>query len=56
MVEPVNPMIITQAATFLSSHSQDQDYTPLWISKGLYTPHHIVKATIWSALFEYMEW
>ena len=56
MVEPIDPMIITQAATFLSSHSQDQDYTPLWISKGLYTPQHIVQATIWSALFAYMEW
>ena len=56
MVETVDPMIITQAAEFLSSHSQDQAYTPLWIGKGLYTPETIVKATIWSAQLQYMEW
>ncbi|MEP7290457.1 MAG: prenyltransferase/squalene oxidase repeat-containing protein [Chloroflexota bacterium] len=56
MVETVDPVIITQAAEFLSSHSQDRDYTPLWISKGLFTPYNIVQATIWSAQFQYMEW
>jgi halimadienyl-diphosphate synthase len=56
MVEGIDPTIITQAANFLSSHSQDQDYTPLWISKGLYTPHNVVRVAIWSTLFQYMEW
>lgn len=56
MVETVDPVAITQAAEFLSSHNQEQDYTPLWISKGLFTPQNIVKATIWSAQFQYMEW
>lgn len=56
MVEMVNPVVITQAAEFLSSHSLDQDYTPLWISKGLYTPDSIVRATIWSAKYQYAEW
>lgn len=56
MVEMVDPVIITQAADFLRSHSQDREYTPLWISKGLFTPHNIVQSTIWSALFQYMEW
>jgi halimadienyl-diphosphate synthase len=56
IVEMVDPVIITQAAEFLSSHSQEQDYTPLWISKGLYAPYNLVKATVWSALFQYMEW
>lgn len=56
MVEPVEPTIIEQGAQFLSSHIQDHEYTPLWISKGLYTPHNVVKAAIWSTLFQYMEW
>lgn len=56
MVDSVDPVIIRQAANFLSAHSREQDYTPLWISKGLYTPHNIVKATIWSALYQYLEW
>jgi halimadienyl-diphosphate synthase len=56
MVDVIDPEIITKAAEFLSSHNHNQDYTPLWISKGLYTPHNVVKATIWSAQFQYMEW
>ncbi len=56
MVDVIDPEIITRAAEFLSTHSQDQDYTPLWISKGLFAPHNIVKATIWSAQIQYMEW
>lgn len=56
MVDTVDPAIIRQAADFLSAHSMNQDYTPLWISKGLFAPHNIVKATIWSALYQYMEW
>ena len=52
----VDPAIISQAASFLSSHSHDPEYTALWISKGLYTPRSIVKAAIWSALYQYMEW
>ncbi len=56
MVDAIDPVIIRQAADFLSAHSQEQDYTPLWISKGLYTPFSITKATIWSALYQYLEW
>lgn len=56
MVEMVDPVIITQAAEFLSSHSQNQAYTPLWIAKGLYAPESVVKAAIWSAELQYMEW
>jgi hypothetical protein len=56
MVEVIDPVVITQAAEFLSSHSGDKDYTPLWIVKSLYAPQNIVKATIWSALYQYMEW
>ncbi|MCC6801987.1 MAG: hypothetical protein IT319_03805 [Anaerolineae bacterium] len=56
MVDSIDPAIIRQAADFLSARSLNQDYTPLWISKGLFAPHNIVKATIWSALYQYMEW
>jgi hypothetical protein len=56
LVDVIDPVVITRAAEFLSSHSQDQDYTPLWITKGLFAPHNIVKATICSAQFQYMEW
>jgi hypothetical protein len=56
MVDVVDSEIITRAAEFLSTHSQEQDYTPLWISKVLYAPHAIVKAAIYSAQFQYLEW
>lgn len=56
MVEQVDPVIITQAAEFLSPHRKDQDYTPLWIAKSLYAPDNMVKSSIWSALYQYMEW
>lgn len=56
MVDMIDPVVITQAAEFLSSHRRDQEYTPLWIAKGLYTPERVVKAMIWSVLYQYMEW
>lgn len=54
-IEPVDAVILERAADFLRSYRDDQDYTPLWISKGLYTPHNIVRAVILSALFQYLE-
>jgi halimadienyl-diphosphate synthase len=54
-VETIDPAIINAAGKFLMTHSENQEYTPLWISKGLYTPHNIVKSAIVSALFNYME-
>jgi halimadienyl-diphosphate synthase len=54
-VEAVDPDILNQGANFLRSASRFQEYTPLWISKGLYTPHNIVEAVILSTLFECME-
>jgi len=53
-VERVNPAILKEAAEYLLPHAQDKNFTPLWISKGLYTPHSLVQATIASALFRYM--
>lgn len=54
-VEPVDPVIVQRAAHFLRSYRDIRDYTPLWISKGLYTPHNIVKSVVLSALFQCME-
>lgn len=52
-VEPVDHSIMDEAAKFLMAHINDTSYVPLWISKGLYTPHNIVRATILSALYQY---
>ncbi len=52
----IDPAIIEKGVSFLSFHNDKRHYTPLWISKVLYTPHNIVKAAILSALFQYMEW
>jgi len=53
MVDPIDPAVLAQAAKFLRGHNREQDYLPLWISKGLYTPVNIVKATILGALYQY---
>lgn len=55
MIEPIDAAILKQGGEFLISNSQNQDYTPLWISKGLYTPRNIVQAVILNALFQIME-
>ncbi len=53
-VERINPAILKEATEYLLPHANDKSFTPLWISKGLYTPHYLVQATIVSALFRYM--
>jgi halimadienyl-diphosphate synthase len=55
-VAPLDLTILEQGINFLRFHSHSQEYTPLWISKGLYAPHNIVKAVILSALFQCKEW
>ncbi|MBE2271810.1 MAG: hypothetical protein IAE80_26490 [Anaerolinea sp.] len=52
-VDRVDETVMAQAAQYLAEHLNDAQYTPLWISKGLYTPHYIVRATILSALYQY---
>lgn len=54
-VEPVEADVLSRAEQFLTSNLYNQDYTPLWISKGLYTPRNIVKAIILNALCQSME-
>ena len=54
-IERIDADIFKQAEQFLISNSANQDYTPLWISKGLYTPRNIVKAVILNALCQLME-
>ena len=51
-IEPVDPSIVEVAINFLRLHSREQEYTPLWISKGLYAPQNIVKSVILSALIQ----
>lgn len=55
MVEPVDPEVLERAARFLRSYRGKRDYTPLWISKGLYAPRNIVKSVILSAQFQLVE-
>lgn len=52
-VERIDPSIMDEAARFLTDHLHDTTYVPLWISKGLYTPHNIVRAAILSVLYQY---
>jgi len=55
-IEALDTSIIEHGIKFLRLHSHSEEYTPLWISKGLYTPHNIVKAVILSTLFLCREW
>lgn len=55
IVEPVDAGILDEAGKFLRNHERDAEYTPLWISKGLYTPNNIVKAVLFSTMYRYME-
>jgi halimadienyl-diphosphate synthase len=54
-VEAIDPTVLELATNFLIIHSDDKMYTPLWISKGLYTPQNIVKSVILTTLFQSME-
>lgn len=54
-VEPVESELLNEAAEFLRNNEDNPEYTPLWISKGLYTPNNIVKAVLLSAMYQYME-
>jgi halimadienyl-diphosphate synthase len=45
---------LRQAANYLVEHFDEHDHPALWRGKGLYTPHHIVRAIIISALYEWM--
>ncbi len=40
---------IERGVSWLSEHTEPP-YPPLWIGKGLYSPTHVVRATILSAL------
>jgi halimadienyl-diphosphate synthase len=52
-VEPVDQVVIYHAAQHLYSQYQSQDHPTLWIEKSLYTPVHIVRAAVISALGMY---
>lgn len=54
-VEHVESELMTNAAEFLRKNEGNREYTPLWISKGLYTPNNIVKSILLSAMYQYME-
>lgn len=53
--ESVDPGILEAGANFLRSWGNKEAYTPLWISKGLYTPYNIVKSILLSARYHLME-
>jgi halimadienyl-diphosphate synthase len=55
-VAPVDPIVLKQGIKFLRFHGLTQTYTPLWINKGLFTPHNIVRSAILSSLFQSREW
>jgi halimadienyl-diphosphate synthase len=50
----INRSVMARAATYLWQHL-DEDYVPLWIGKVAFTPHHIVRSAIVSALHMYEE-
>ena len=52
-VESIDSSILDEAAAFLKNASSMTHFTPLWISKGLYTPHNIVRSTILSAMYKF---
>lgn len=49
----IDKSVFDRALEFIQAHKNDKDYSPLWISKGLYTPTHVVQAAILSALKQY---
>jgi len=54
--ERIDPEIIEKAASYLSKYIDYEEFTPLWISKGLYTPTLIVKSAIVSTLYRFSQW
>lgn len=54
-VEPLDEAVLYHAARYLYSQYQSQHYPALWIEKCLYTPVHIVRSAILSALRMYEE-
>lgn len=54
-IDRIEPSIIDEAATYLFNHMHDVSYTPLWIGKSLYTPHHLVRAAILGTLHLYCQ-
>ncbi|MAS38327.1 MAG: hypothetical protein CL610_30295 [Anaerolineaceae bacterium] len=52
-VETVDSDIMKEAALFLDAHAAANRYMPMWISKGLYTPHYIVQASILGARYKF---
>jgi hypothetical protein len=55
-VAPVDTAVLEAGIKFLRSQAGNTNYVPLWISKGLYTPHNIVKSAILSSLYHAREW
>jgi hypothetical protein len=55
-VSRIDPEVIRRGASFLLANQQRTNYVPLWIGKALYTPRHIVRASIASAVYSYVQW
>ncbi|MHB8627243.1 MAG: hypothetical protein ACYDBJ_17835 [Aggregatilineales bacterium] len=53
-VAAIDLAAIDAAANYLAGHVTDKTYTPLWLGKCLYTPRHLVRAAILSALYMYV--
>ncbi len=47
---------IDAAASYLSQHTHDAEYSSLWIGKSLYTPFFLVKSAILAALYAYLSY
>jgi halimadienyl-diphosphate synthase len=54
-VQPVDDLVLSEAAQFLMPHISDERYTPLWIGKSLYSPHYVVKAAVIGAMYRYLD-
>lgn len=53
-VERLDAQQIEDAGKYLLARVADQKYPPLWISKGLFTPTHIVAATLWGSALQFL--
>ena len=52
-VEPIERAVLERAAEYVYSHYQETEHPAMWIEKALYTPDHIVKSALISALSMY---
>ena len=50
-IQRVDSAVLKSGADFFMRNVQKQDYPPLWIGKGLYTPYFVVESSIIATLY-----